>query len=211
MNTETKHYSSANDNIRVSFDGEKCAHAGYCFQELPAVFDSDNDPPINLSAGSLEDIIRVVEKCPSSALVYKRLDGGAEETAPDKATATLERDGPLALRGKLELDGQEYTRLTLCRCGHSQNKPFCDGSHSQHAFDDQAEVSPEDVPVSPPASKITLTPYPDGPVGFNGDITVHTADGSTLCQRNKGAFCRCGASKNKPFCDGSHKTANFKA
>ena len=209
MASKTHNYE--NEVIRVSFDGTKCAHAGFCFGELHDVFDGDNNPPINLAGGTTEEIIRVVEKCPSSALTYQRLDDESSELAQALVTATIVPNGPLALRGQLLLGDQEYTRLTLCRCGKSQQKPFCDGSHKQVSFDDHQVIAVEPVENEILLESIKLKPIPNGPVFFEGGLSMRTIDGTELCQREKGAICRCGASKNKPFCDGSHKTTGFEA
>ena len=95
--------------------------------------------------------------------------------------------------------------------GRSQRKPFCDGSHHHHDFDDQAEVATETISDTAESSEIDLTPYPNGPVGFSGELTVKTASGDALCQRSKGGLCRCGASQKKPFCDGAHAKIAFEA
>lgn len=207
----TKKHSYENEVIRVSFDGGKCAHAGICFGELHDVFDGDNDPPINLSGGTTEEIISVVEKCPSSALTYERLDNQSNEVAQSFATATIIPKGPLALRGQLRVGDESFTRLTLCRCGKSQQKPFCDGSHKQHDFDDHQMIEAEATEVSTEPATVKLKPIPNGPVFFEGKMNFKTVSGSDLCQRDKAALCRCGASKNKPFCDGSHKEIGFSA
>jgi CDGSH-type Zn-finger protein len=70
---------------------------------------------------------------------------------------TVAANGPLRLEGEFTLcdaTGTAFglggrTMLSLCRCGHSQNKPFCDGSHKQVGF--QSEVVARDLP--PPAPK----------------------------------------------------------
>ena len=205
-----KQYSYENEVIRVSFDGSKCAHAGYCFRELHDVFDGDRDPPIDLNGGITEEIVRVVELCPSSALTYQRMGGGTNEAPIEEAAATLIPNGPLALRGKLKIDNQSYTRLTLCRCGKSNQKPFCDGSHHRCKFDDGKTIELEDASAKHKAESVTFSPSPDGPVMFSGAITFMLKDGQNICFREKGAICRCGASKSKPFCDGSHLAIDFK-
>ena len=206
----TKH-SYENGVIKVSFDGGKCAHAGFCFGELHAVFDGDSNPPINLAGASTEEIIRVVEKCPSSALTYQRLDGGPDEVAVETNMATIIPNGPLALRGSLKIGDAEFTRLSLCRCGKSQQKPYCDGSHKQHSFDDDRYIEAEEAGNTNVSGTVSISPLSNGPVLFNGSLNITSIRGDKLCQREKGALCRCGASNCKPFCDGSHKAINFEA
>ena len=203
-------HSYENDVIKVSYDGSKCAHAGYCFGELHGVFDGDRDPPIDLNGASTEEIICVVEKCPSSALIYQRLDGGVNEVANEVATATLIPNGPIALRGDLKLKGETYNRLTLCRCGKSKKKPFCDGSHHQHQFDDGKTIDSEEVKNIIKSVQVKFTASNNGPVLFAGDLTFKSVDDKNICQRENGAICRCGASKKKPFCDGSHTAIEFR-
>jgi CDGSH-type Zn-finger protein/uncharacterized Fe-S cluster protein YjdI len=201
-----KKHSYENKQIKVSFDGAKCAHAGYCFKELHDVFDGDRDPPIQLNAANVNEIIKVVEKCPSSALVYERLDGEKNEIAPSQTIATLIPNGPLAIRGALTLGEQTYTRLTLCRCGKSQQQPFCDGSHQKHKFDDGKTTALESVTNQ--SNNVMLTPYPNGPISFKGNITFQSITGEAICGPDEGVICRCGVSKTKPFCDGSHNNEN---
>jgi hypothetical protein len=110
---------------------------------LPAVFDPDRRPWIDPNAASAEEIVAVVQRCPTGALHFTRKDGGAAESEPEENTIMLVPDGPLYLRGNIEIqhpDGMVLlhdTRVALCRCGASKAKPFCDGSHTQISF--QAE------------------------------------------------------------------------
>jgi CDGSH-type Zn-finger protein len=73
-------------------------------------------------------------------LHFERLDDGPQEPQPEATTIDVRLNGPLYIRGRLRIVGsggrlvREDTRLALCRCGHSENKPFCDGSHRQAGF-----------------------------------------------------------------------------
>jgi CDGSH-type Zn-finger protein/uncharacterized Fe-S cluster protein YjdI len=203
----TTQHSYENEKIRVSFDGRKCTHVGFCFKELGAVFDGDRNPPIDLDGAPHEEIIAMVEKCPSSALIYERLDGEKNEAAPKQTSATLIPNGPLAIRGELGLNGESYARLTLCRCGHSQQKPFCDGAHNHHQFDDGNTINIE--PTSNETCSVNFTPHPNGPVLFKGNMAFQSIEGLAICSKKQGAICCCGASKTKPFCDGSHLNIKF--
>jgi CDGSH-type Zn-finger protein len=80
-----------------------------------------------------------VELCPSGALQYRRLDGGAEEAVGETTTVTPIRNGPLLVRGRIEVTREDGTvetlpRATLCRCGESEHKPFCDNRHLKVGF-----------------------------------------------------------------------------
>jgi CDGSH-type Zn-finger protein len=83
-------------------------------------------------------VAAIVERCPSGALQYRRLDGGAEETHSSTSVMPM-RDGPLLVTGEIRVrlgDGTEEVlpRATLCRCGSSARKPFCDNTHLKIGF-----------------------------------------------------------------------------
>jgi len=128
------------DGITVYFEGKRCIHAAECVQGLPAVFDANHRPWINPPNGSADDIAAVIARCPSGALTFERSDGGAPEPTDMQPAITAVKDGPLHLRGMVEVvdqDGQALTlgpRAALCRCGLSKNKPFCDNSHIDAGF-----------------------------------------------------------------------------
>ena len=130
----------AGPDIEVSYDATRCIHAGECLRRLPAVFDSARRPWILPIAALPNDITNAIEHCPSGALHYARLDGGVPEAAADPTTITPRRNGPLYVRGQIEIresDGTfvaQDTRMALCRCGASANKPFCDNSHRRIGF-----------------------------------------------------------------------------
>jgi CDGSH-type Zn-finger protein len=65
---------------------------------------------------------------------------------------------------------------------------------------------------TPPATPgVTITLRPNGPMLVQGDVTVIGTDGAEIDRAGRVAFCRCGASKTKPFCDASHKAVEFQA
>jgi len=206
-----KNYTYGNENIEITFDEGKCCHAAYCFKELPEVFDGDLDPPIQANNASVEEIIRVIEKCPSSALTYHSLNNEiANETPDNNNTANTFKRGPLILRGDFELKGEgPLSRIALCRCGASKNKPFCDASHRKITFNAPVQEEFDKVTSCSNSGKIKLTPIKKGPIAFSGTLEFKSLDGKTQYCREKGALCRCGASKIKPFCDGNHRSINF--
>lgn len=118
-----------------------CSHAGHCTDGLKAVFRDDADPWIDPYAAQVREIIATIEKCPSGALSYS-LDGIEAKPAPRPPMVTVTDDGPYAVTGGAELmgvqfgDGASTEHYTLCRCGASKNKPFCDGSHWDAGFRD---------------------------------------------------------------------------
>lgn len=130
----------ATDAIEVTFDPNLCAHAGLCLRGLPEVFNLQARPWMQPEHATADDLAEVVRRCPSGALTYRRLDGGADETPDDGVNVRPVRNGPLYARGDLEIrDGEgnvlrRATRAALCRCGSSENKPFCDGTHVKAGF-----------------------------------------------------------------------------
>ena len=126
-------------------------------------------------------------------------------------TLTVFANGPFELAADTITLGGEAVEAPayLCRCGASKTPPFCDGSHKDAGFSDEAIFESNDA-VRPCDGAVALTAFPDGPVAFKGALEITGADGSKV-RLEKGFLCRCGASKTKPFCDGAHKDINFKA
>jgi len=128
-----------NDQIAVSWEPKFCIHAGYCFRGLPHVFKPLERPWVDVNAASPDEIATTVMRCPTGALHFERLDGGPQEAVPEETTISERPNGPLYVRGRLKIrcqDGsiREETRVALCRCGQSANKPFCDGTHRRIGF-----------------------------------------------------------------------------
>jgi CDGSH-type Zn-finger protein/truncated hemoglobin YjbI/ferredoxin len=128
-----------------------CQHAGYCSDRLASVFRVDREPFVAPSGGRMDEIIRAVRDCPSGALSYA-LDGIEARDAVDHhgrrdPVIEVTRDGPYRITGALALSderglpiarnaGASLEHYALCRCGHSQNKPFCSGMHWYVDFKD---------------------------------------------------------------------------
>jgi uncharacterized Fe-S cluster protein YjdI/CDGSH-type Zn-finger protein len=120
--------------IEVSFDLDICVHIAECLRGQRQVFQLNRRPWILPDAAPADEVADVVRRCPSGALLYQRLDGGPKEDPGETTTITPIRNGPLLVSGKIEVrreDGSVETlpRATLCRCGESQHKPFCDNQH----------------------------------------------------------------------------------
>ena len=128
------------DAIDVHWEPRFCIHTGNCVRGLDRVFDPSARPWIDIDAADPDAIARTVLTCPTGALHFRRLDGGAQEEAAAETTVEPRPNGPLFVRGRLKIVGadkeviREDTRLALCRCRASQNKPFCDGSHRRVGF-----------------------------------------------------------------------------
>jgi CDGSH-type Zn-finger protein len=119
-----------------------CSHARFCVNELPSVFRLGERPWIDPDGAEPERIIEVIEKCPSGALSYS-VDGVEHRDQNREPRVAIVKDGPFCLVGGIEVVGEEpraeevsREHCTLCRCGASRNKPFCDGSHEKAGFKD---------------------------------------------------------------------------
>jgi len=121
--------------------------------------------------------------------------------------------GPLKMTGNITLINEDGStthsnNLSLCRCGASKNKPFCDDQHLEIEFLDNGAVTriSDWMPVKRPQT-ITVTCVKDGPLKFRGYLRVYNKKGQECITMN-GALCRCGKSTKKPFCDNQHGCSN---
>jgi len=135
----------ADDRIQVLWEPKLCIHVQSCVRRLPEVFDAPARPWIHVEAADPDRIAETVATCPTGALHFHRLDGGEEEDGPAETVVEPRPNGPLFLRGRIRIedaDGnliREDTRVALCRCGGSANKPFCDGTHRTNGFETRPE------------------------------------------------------------------------
>ncbi len=182
---------------------------------MPGVFKANVDGPwIDPDTASAEELAAIARACPSGAITYQRHDGGADERAPDVNTARVRENGPIALHGDLRITDQApCMRATLCRCGASQHKPFCDGSHTSAGFTATGEpaTGDETAALAVRGGALEIEPRPDGPLRVTGNLEVLSGTGRLVRRAEKLTLCRCGGSQNKPFCDGTHRSNGFKA
>jgi uncharacterized Fe-S cluster protein YjdI/CDGSH-type Zn-finger protein len=120
-------------DVEVSFDLDLCVHIAECLRGHPGVFNLERRPWVLPDEADADQVVEIVERCPSGALLYRRLDGRPQEKHPS-TTVTPMRNGPLLVTGDIEVrreDGaiEKLPRATLCRCGFSEHKPFCDNQH----------------------------------------------------------------------------------
>ena len=201
----------------VQWDGRLCIHVGECGRANNNLFVGGRQPWCQPDRVSVEEVADVVARCPSGALTYTRKDGGPEEVADGENVVSVMYNGPLYIRGELEVDGaaDDMTgvrfRAALCRCGQSKSKPFCDNSHESAGFRDYGAVGESGQGFEAPGGPLKVGRAPNGPLLLNGNFTIVAASGRTAWKGSKAALCRCGQSKNKPFCDASHKDAGFEA
>jgi CDGSH-type Zn-finger protein/truncated hemoglobin YjbI len=127
-----------------------CQHSGFCTDRLGTVFHTEG-AFVTPSGGRMDEIIRAVRDCPSGALSYA-IDGVEARAQVDwddrrEPAVEITKDGPYRVTGGIPLsdargepvkraEGSSLEHYALCRCGHSQNKPFCSGMHWYIDFKD---------------------------------------------------------------------------
>ncbi len=197
----------------VNYDG-RCIHSRNCVLQRPEVFIA-NAPGawIAPDTADTEATAATIRSCPSGALAYERHDGGSAESAPPVNVVRLRENGPLEFHAALEVAAVTgHFRATLCRCGLSANKPYCDSSHVAARFAASGEpATQESTPLTVRNGPLKVTPAPNGPLLLQGSVEICSGTGRTITRTQKTALCRCGASANKPFCDGSHQRIGFSA
>ena len=204
----------------IHFYASKCIHSRTCVLSHPDVFVPNVVGAwIHPDAQPVEELIRIGQNCPSGAItvVRKQTTAGAfadSNGAPLVNTVRVRENGPLAFEAGLQVKGTPQTnpRATLCRCGQSQNKPYCDGSHVAAGF--VASGEPATATFAALAVRngpLDLQPLPNGPLRVVGSLEVVSGTGRTCNKVGETYLCRCGHSQNKPYCDGSHKAAGFQA
>ncbi|MEO1808757.1 MAG: (4Fe-4S)-binding protein [Bacteroidota bacterium] len=130
-----------NGDLTVVWKPKKCIHSEICVKTLPQVYDPNARPWIQPENATIEALQAQIDQCPSGALTYKMK--GVEPTAASTAATHIAvmQNGPLIVNGEIELtdaNGNTTTKAgktALCRCGHSQNKPYCDGAHARVGFE----------------------------------------------------------------------------
>lgn len=138
-------------------------------------------------------------------------DTGNEAPQPVNILRICE-NGPLELSAELSIAGETCRRTVLCRCGASNNKPWCDGSHATVGFVATGEPpTRESEPLAERGGPLLVVPVENGPLRMEGPIEVCSATGRTVDRGTKTWLCRCGMSGNKPWCDGTHKKTGFEA
>jgi uncharacterized Fe-S cluster protein YjdI/CDGSH-type Zn-finger protein len=141
----------ANDAIEVRWEPRLCVHTENCIKGLGEVFDSQARPWIRVDRADADRIAETILTCPTGALSFRRLDGGPQEQPPAETTIEPLPNGPLLVRGRLQVVDEhgnverEATRLALCRCGGSRNKPFCDGTHRTIGFTTEGPTGAHDL------------------------------------------------------------------
>ncbi len=198
--------------ITVTWIRRRCIHVAECVRGLPAVFKPGSVPWVEPAQAAAARVADVVCRCPTGALHYERHDGGAAEPVPVVNAVLPEPDGPLYLKGDVEVvaeDGRTVardTRIALCRCGATKNRPFCDGSHWDAGFDDAGRLGEGGATAGGEAGPgpLRVAFGAGGPLFLQGRFVLSSAGGEARRELGEAELCRCGVSRNRPFCDGSH-------
>jgi len=195
----------ASESVELRFEARRCIHSRNCVLGRPDVFVPNVQGEwLHPEHASAEEVAELAHNCPSGAIQYRRLDGGPQEGAP-LVNAVWIREN------KAEVPAPAF-RATLCRCGASHSKPYCDGSHHAAGF-----IASGEFPVGQRQTlarrdgPLEIVPAKNGPLLVKGALEVVSGTGQTIATLSSTALCRCGQSANKPYCDGSHARVGFRA
>jgi len=202
-------------DLTLIYEGVKCIHSRFCVTWGPKVFIANvKGPWINPDNMATDALVEIAHVCVSGAIRYQRKDGKPDEQPPAVNLISVRENGPYGFRANIQLDGERaFThRMTLCRCGASKRKPFCDGSHNEIKFTASGE------PLTGKADMLAVRDGPlavdaetDGPLQVRGNMEIISGTGRVVARMESARLCRCGGSGNKPFCDGSHARIGFKS
>jgi CDGSH-type Zn-finger protein/uncharacterized Fe-S cluster protein YjdI len=203
------------EKLTLLYDGPKCIHARFCVTWGPKVFLANvKGPWIDPDAMDADRLAEIAHACPSGAIRYRRKDGRPNESAPPVNLVAVRENGPYAVRADIRLDGDAAGfRATLCRCGASKNKPFCDGSHHDVHFaaSGEPETGKDTQMLAVRDGALAIDPQTDGPLRVRGNLEITSGTGRMVARVTQTKLCRCGASNTKPFCDGSHARVGFRS
>jgi len=200
--------------IVVRFEAARCIHSRNCVLGDPHVFvENAAGQWIQPDRALPEQIAALAQRCPSGAITYERLDGGPNESPPKVNLLRVGENGPLVLHAPVRIEGRDIgLRVTLCRCGASKRKPYCDGRHGAAAFTATGEPpTQESSPLAQRDGPLELTPIANGPLKLVGPLEIVSGTGRTVDRCSEAFLCRCGGSARKPYCDGTHKKIGFKS
>lgn len=205
--------------ITVTYAAKRCIHARECVRGVPAAFDVNVKPWVNPDNAEPKTIALVIQRCPTGALHYQTADSRLAERPDPSNSLTTIPNGPLHARGSLNVVSERGeailsdTRMALCRCGASMNKPLCDNRHLAIAFEDSGTSAPGESATAEMATsgKLNLIPTANGPLHLQGQVTIRNAAGQVIFEGTETWLCRCGGSSSRPFCDGTHERIGFRA
>ena len=205
------------EHLTLLFDQKKCIHSRHCVTGAPQVFLANVQGPwIKPDEMDPDLLAGIASMCPSGAIRYRRKDGHVDEPVPPVNLVAVREAGPYAVRANIQLDDQPvgYYRLTLCRCGGSKNKPFCDGTHHSINFTATGEPATLDNKTAMLETRdgpLAIDPLTDGPLQVRGNLEITSGTGRVVARVQSAKLCRCGGSNTKPFCDGTHAKIGFRS
>ena len=126
-------------DLTINWEAGKCIHSAVCIKTLPKVYDPKGRPWIKPENASVEELMAQIDKCPSGALSYE-ISGNSGTWEQEETQVEITANGPILIKGKVKVmhaSGKvEHKDKTtaLCRCGASENKPYCDGHHKKIGF-----------------------------------------------------------------------------
>ena len=199
--------------VTIRFEAKKCIHSRNCVLGRPDVF-VPNVPgewihPDRATAG---EVAHLALTCPSGAITFERNDGGPGEPAAagEHGARARERPARAARRardrrppGRLPRDPVPLRRLeeqALLRRESQRARPSV--RRGEPATKESEALAVRGGPLA-------VTPTPNGPLRVQGPLEIVTGTGRTILRTTETYLCRCGASANKPYCDGSHKRIGF--
>ena len=135
----TKKY--VKDDLTILWRPKKCIHAAVCVKMLPDVYNPQERPWLKPENATVAQLKEQIDACPSGALGWEMIGEKKREQSVAGVQATVRKNGPLLVKGQIEvtaIDGQKEMKTgmtAICRCGASQNKPYCDGAHAKVGFE----------------------------------------------------------------------------
>lgn len=204
----------AGEDLTLVVDMKRCIHSRFCVTGAPKTFIANVEGEwLHPDETPCDLLVEIAHACPSGAIGYRRNDGRPDEGAPNVNMMRVRENGPNAIHAPLTVAGKaDGFRATFCRCGASKNKPWCDGSHHDIGF--VASGEPETISLDPLAVRdgpLQVDPLRNGPLRVTGNLEICAGTGRVVKRVESANLCRCGQSKTKPFCDGSHRLVSFEA
>ena len=201
-------------DLTLVVDMHRCIHSRYCVTGAPKTFIANVEGPwLHPDESDAELLVAIAHDCPSGAIGYQGKGEVPDEAAPQVNMMRVRENGPNAIHAPLVVAGKlDGFRATFCRCGQSKNKPWCDGSHHEAGF--EATGEPETISLDPLQVRdgpLQVDPLKNGPLKVTGNLEICAGTGRVVKRVDSAMLCRCGHSKQKPFCDGSHRAAGFEA
>jgi CDGSH-type Zn-finger protein/uncharacterized Fe-S cluster protein YjdI len=202
-------------DLTLIYEGGKCIHSRFCVTWGPKVFIANvKGPWINPDNMATEALAEIAHVCVSGAIRYRRKDGKPDEQPPPVNLVSVRENGPYAFRANIRLDGEPgfSHRMTLCRCGASKHKPFCDGSHNEVKFVASGEPATGKADMlAVRDGPLAIDPEINGPLQVRGNMEIISGTGRVVARMESARLCRCGGSSNKPFCDNTHARIGFRS